>query len=69
MLRRTPVRGRLTAAPASTTARRRRTRGQSLVEFALVLPVLLFLTLIALDFGRVYLGYINLQNMPHIWRK
>ena len=41
-------------------------RGQSLVEFALVLPVILFLTLIALDFGRVYLGYINLQNMARI---
>jgi PKD repeat protein/Flp pilus assembly protein TadG len=67
MLRRTPVRGRLAAATAPTPAhRRRRTRGQSLVEFALVLPVLLFLTLIALDFGRVYLGYINLQNMARI---
>src|SRR3954465_12169011 len=40
--------------------------GQSMVEFALVLPVILFLTLIALDFGRVYLGYINLQNMSRI---
>jgi PKD repeat protein len=43
-----------------------RTRGQSLVEFALVLPILLLLTLTALDFGRVYLGYINLQNMARI---
>jgi len=43
--------------------RRRRSRGQSLVEFALVLPVVLLLTLVALDFGRVYLGWINLQNM------
>ena len=43
-----------------------RERGQSLVEFALVLPVLLLLTLIAVDFGRVYLGYINLQNMTRI---
>ncbi|MEO5964511.1 MAG: PKD domain-containing protein [Candidatus Limnocylindrales bacterium] len=41
-------------------------RGQSLVEFALTLPVILLLTLIALDFGRVYLGYINLQNMSRI---
>jgi PKD repeat protein/Flp pilus assembly protein TadG len=31
-----------------------------------VLPILLFLTLTALDFGRVYLGYINLQNMARI---
>ena len=43
-----------------------RSLGQSLVEFALTLPVLLFLTLVALDFGRVYLGYINLQNMARI---
>ena len=48
------------------SVRRRRTRGQSLVEFALVLPILLFLTLTALDFGRIYLGYINIQNMARI---
>jgi PKD repeat protein len=47
-------------------ARSRHSGGQSLVEFALVLPVLLLLTLVALDFGRVYLGYINLQNMTRI---
>ena len=50
---------------ASSTDRRRR-RGQSLVEFAIVLPILLLLTLIALDFGRVYLGWINLQSMSRI---
>lgn len=43
-----------------------RRRGQSLVEFAIVLPILLFLTVIALDFGRVYLGWINLQSMSRI---
>src|SRR2546423_398176 len=43
-----------------------RSPGQSLPEFALILPVLLLLTLIAVDFGRVYLGYINLQNMARI---
>jgi PKD repeat protein len=32
----------------------------------MVLPIILFLTLTALDFGRVYLGYINLQNMARI---
>jgi PKD repeat protein len=41
-------------------------RGQSLAELALILPVLLLLTVIALDFGRVYLGYINVQNMARI---
>ena len=40
--------------------------GQSLVEFALVLPLMLGLTVVALDFGRVYLGWINLQNMARI---
>ena len=44
----------------------RRSRGQSLAEFALVVPVLLLLTLMAIDFGRVYLGWVNLQNMARI---
>jgi PKD repeat protein len=44
----------------------RRSRGQSLVEFALVLPVLLLLVLIGIDFGRVYLGWVNLQNLSRI---
>src|SRR3954451_8134869 len=65
MLRRTPAdRGR--SSRAARLSSRRRIQGQSLVEFALVFPILLFLTLIALDFGRVYLGYINLQNMARI---
>jgi len=66
MLRRNPARRGPTSLVDRASARRERTRGQSLVEFALVLPILLFLTLIALDFGRVYLGYINLQNMARI---
>lgn len=45
---------------------RQHSRGQSLVEFAMVLPIILLLTLVALDFGRVYLGYINLQSMARI---
>ncbi len=52
---------RLVAGHAAT-----RTRGQSFVEFALILPVMLLLTLLALDFGRVYLGYVNLQNMARV---
>jgi PKD repeat protein len=43
-----------------------RQRGQSLVELALILPVLLLLVVVALDFGRIYLGYINIQNMARI---
>jgi PKD repeat protein len=37
-----------------------------MVEFALVFPVLLFLMLVAIDFGRVYLGWINVQQMVRI---
>lgn len=46
--------------------RRHGDTGQSLVELALVLPVLLLLVLIAIDFGRVYLGYVNLQSTARI---
>ena len=55
-----------------TTPRLRRVRprdharGQSMVEFALLIPALLLFMLIALDFGRVYLGYVNLQNLARI---
>jgi PKD repeat protein len=66
MHRLSSIRTSLTRDAARPSARRRRTRGQSLVEFALVLPVMLFLTLTALDFGRIYLGYINIQNMARI---
>src|SRR5215212_2191874 len=48
------------------TRRANRSRGQSLVEFALFLPIIMLLTLAALDFGRIYLGYINIQNMARI---
>lgn len=41
-------------------------RGQSLVEFALLLPVFLLLLMFALDFGRIYLGWVNLQQMARI---
>ena len=54
----------------SIAAKRQRSahgaRGQSLTELALLLPVLLLLTLISIDFGRVYLGWINLQNMARV---
>lgn len=45
---------------------RRHSRGQSLVEFTLILPVLLVLMLITIDFGRVSLGWVNLQQMTRI---
>lgn len=45
---------------------RRRSRGQSLVEFAIVVPVLLLITLVAIDFGRIFLGWVNLQQMTRV---
>jgi hypothetical protein len=45
---------------------RSRSRGQSLVEFALVLPVAALVLLFAIDFGRVYLGWITLNNVARI---
>ncbi|HET9852413.1 MAG TPA: PKD domain-containing protein [Candidatus Limnocylindrales bacterium] len=51
-----------TAGPRALRVPRHRPLGQSLVEFALVAPVMLLLTLTALDFGRIYLGWINLQS-------
>ena len=50
--------GRMPRLPSITRTVRRRcgSHGQSLVEFALTLPVLMLLTVVALDFGRVYLG-------------
>jgi hypothetical protein len=40
--------------------------GQSLVEFAIVVPLLLTALLVAVDFGRVYLGWVNLTNVARI---
>lgn len=42
--------------------RSRRTRGQSLVEFALVVPVLMALVGATTDFARMYSGWIGLQS-------
>ena len=40
-------------------------RGQALVETALVLPVLLMLLLLAIDLGRVFFTTIDLRNAAH----
>jgi PKD repeat protein len=58
--------GDLMQGPSRVVRGRERTRGQSVVEFALVVPVLLLLTLTAIDFGRVFLGWVNLQQMTRI---
>jgi Flp pilus assembly protein TadG len=41
---------------------RRRARGQSLAEFALTVPMALLMILFGLDFGRVFLGWVALNN-------
>ena len=43
-----------------------RTRGQALVEFALILPLLVLLLVIALDFGRVFFGWVSATNAARI---
>ena len=46
--------------------RRLHSRGQALVEFAIVLPLLLLLLVMAIDFGRVFFGWVGLQNAARI---
>jgi hypothetical protein len=43
-----------------------RTRGQALVEMAIILPVLVLLLLLAIDFGRVFFGWVALNNAARI---
>ncbi len=40
-----------------------RTRGQAMVEFAIALPILALLLVMAVDFGRVFFGWVALNNM------
>jgi PKD repeat protein len=44
----------------------RKSRGQSLVEFALILPVIMLMLLIAIDFGRLFFSYVTLTNVTRI---
>ena len=46
--------------------RRRSFRGQGLVEFAMILPVLMLMLLLAIDFGRVFFGWVGLANASRI---
>ena len=55
------------SVPRSTFEQlRSRCGGQALAEFALVLPVLLFTLLFSVDAGRVFFGWVNLQNIARI---
>jgi hypothetical protein len=44
------------------TSRRQKSRGQAVVEFALILPVFLLMTLGVVDVARVFTSYISLTN-------
>ena len=46
----------------SSDPRQLSSRGQALVEFGLVLPILLVIFAAAADFGRVFYGYVALEN-------
>jgi Flp pilus assembly protein TadG len=46
--------------------RRQVSRGQAIVEFALILPVLVLMLMLALDFGRVFFGWVALNNASRI---
>lgn len=51
------------ARPAWFPLRHRsRTRGQALVEFALVLPVMMLVLLVTVDFGRLFFSYVEVVN-------
>ena len=60
MLRRGLVARHLSGARRATTGRMG--RGQSLVEFALVLPLLLVLVMAGIDFGRLFFGWIAVTS-------
>ncbi|HEY7969364.1 MAG TPA: TadE/TadG family type IV pilus assembly protein [Candidatus Limnocylindrales bacterium] len=46
----------------TSSTRSTRTRAQALVEFALVLPVMILVLLLAIDFGRLFFSYIEVTN-------
>jgi hypothetical protein len=48
------------------STRRERSRGQSLVEFALLAPVAVLLLLMTIDLGRAYFGLVNLNNVARV---
>src|SRR5262245_15585003 len=47
---------------ARAFGRRGRARGQGLVEFAIAFPVVFLMIMFGIDFGRVFLGWVQLSN-------
>ena len=56
------LRARRTPRAASLRRLSRGTRGQSLMELALIAPLLIILMLGAIDFGRVFFAYVSVTN-------
>jgi len=52
----------MTGQPFATCSRRYRERGDSLAEFALIIPVLLLIVIAILDFGRAIYAYGVVAN-------
>lgn len=44
----------------------RSSRGQGLIEFALIVPILILILLLGLDLGRVFFGWVGLTNATRI---
>ena len=62
-----PGRRAETGGSSRFRGRRRRVRnGQSLAEFALVLPVLLLIALLGLDLGRAFFSWVTLNNAARV---
>ncbi len=51
---------------AGSHSSKKKNRGQSLVEFALILPMLLLLVVGGIDVGRVFLGWVALNNSVRV---
>lgn len=50
----------------ATTERAARAKGQALVEFVIIVPLLILLLVAAVDFGRGFLGWLTINNMARV---
>jgi hypothetical protein len=52
--------------PSASRTPQSRSRGQALIEFAIILPLLVILLVMAIDAGRLFFGWVALQNASRI---